>query len=86
MNENLPTIDVWTFVHVASGAGLQFLGVRPLPAAALMTAFESVEAILRRHADKDEAGNPLFWAESDLNITVDILAGLLGYWLAEKYL
>jgi hypothetical protein len=71
----MTAVDAWTVVHALSGAVLAHAGVRPGPALAMLVGFEVFEAWARKVRLGGAFGEP----ESGENITVDILAGIVGY-------
>jgi hypothetical protein len=68
--------DLWSWVHLGSGAALGLVLASPLWAAGLLLLYEGFEALLRRI--KTEEGG-LFEYESWPNIAADVLVGLVGF-------
>ena len=70
------TIDVWSFVHFASGLLMGLLPIGWFLAVLLIVGYEGLEAGLRRIQTKDGG---LFEYESWTNIGMDIVLGVAGY-------
>lgn len=69
-------------VHLGSGAALSIARIPIGPAIAAMAAVEVAEMVLRRGAGGKSTG--LLAPETPGNIAMDILAGIAGYYAAER--
>lgn len=75
-------LDWWSIVHTASGAALAVVVGRWWVALGLLLAYEVMEAGLRR---VKRHGDGLFEYESWYNIALDIVVGMVG-WFVVAYL
>jgi hypothetical protein len=83
MASGVSPLDLWSIMHVASGAALAVVGLNTRWSAAALVAFEVLEAGLRLVPTGD---GPLFEYESFANIVADVFVGLIGYLGAEALL
>ena len=73
-------LDAWSWVHLASGAGLAIVRIPPIWALAILVAYEALEGVLRRVPGHN--GKGLFEHESWPNVVADVAVATLGYVLA----
>ena len=69
-------LDIWSWAHLASGAGLAVVGLSPFWAVVVLVGFEVLEAGLRLIPTGD---GPPFQYETFANIVADVILGLIGY-------
>lgn len=82
-NQNLSPVDIWTAIHVLTGAAGAVIGMDPRNYVLLAIWYELAEQLIER------SPNNIFKsarAESPQNAVVDVVAGIAGFYAARRLL